>query len=249
MTDEQDRLNQLSLKQETLARQQKFLSDEIDALFREIQSLKMVEKDSRKESFVPPAATAIPKEISTPQTKNDLAKDVLSELRKRPPGEPSNVFSKVPSFQMKSDFEKFIGENLISKIGIAITVIGVAIGAKYSIEHDLISPLTRIILGYLAGLALLGVGIKLKEKFENYSAVLVSGAMAIVYFITYAAYDYYQLFPQTLAFVLMVIFTAFTVLAALQYNRQVIALIGLVLMLFPFYSVTIQERFWYFLVT
>ncbi|HSQ48029.1 MAG TPA: PspC domain-containing protein, partial [Lutibacter sp.] len=30
------------------------------------------------------------------------------------------------------DWEKFVGENLINKIGIAITVIGVGIGAKYS---------------------------------------------------------------------------------------------------------------------
>src|SRR5690606_33585531 len=128
----------------------------------------------------------------------------------------------------KSDIEKFIGENLINKIGIAITVIGVAIGAKYSIENDLISPLTRIILGYLAGLGLLGFGIKLKEKYESYSAVLVSGAMAILYFITFAAYSFYGLFPQGLAFGLMLLFTTFGVVAALNYDKQIIAHIGLV---------------------
>ena len=46
-----------------------------------------------------------------------------------------------------SDLEKIIGESWINKIGILIVVIGVAIGAKYSIENELISPLTRIILG------------------------------------------------------------------------------------------------------
>src|SRR5690606_10266054 len=100
---------------------------------------------------------------------------------------------------LKLGTEKFIGENLINKIGIVITVIGVAIGAKYSIEHDLISPLTRIILGYLTGAGLLGFGIRLKQKYENYSAVLVSGAMAIFYFITFAAYSFYSLFPQGMA--------------------------------------------------
>ncbi|MDP2069146.1 MAG: DUF2339 domain-containing protein [Lutibacter sp.] len=126
------------------------------------------------------------------------------------------------------NLEKFIGENLLNKIGIAITVIGVGIGAKYSIEHDLISPLTRVILGYLVGLALLGFGLKLKEKYENFSAVLVSGAMAIFYFMTFAAYSFYELFPQTIAFIFMVVFTVFTVVAALNYNKQIIALIGLV---------------------
>lgn len=130
--------------------------------------------------------------------------------------------------RLKADFEKFVGENLISKIGIAITVIGVGVGAKYAIDNELISPLTRIIFGYLVGLGLLGFAFKLKVKHENFSAVLLSGAMAIMYFITYAAYDFYGLLPQMLTFALMVVFTGFTVLAAIQYNRAVIAHIGLV---------------------
>ena len=127
-----------------------------------------------------------------------------------------------------NNLEKFIGENVISKIGIIIIIIGVAIGAKYSIEHGLVSPLTRIIMGYLLGTGLLLVGMKLKKKYENYSAVLVSGAIAIMYFITYSAYALYEIIPQPIAFVLMVVFTIFTIIAAINYNKQVIAHIGLV---------------------
>ncbi|MCG7859716.1 DUF2339 domain-containing protein, partial [Flavihumibacter sediminis] len=87
---------------------------------------------------------------------------------------------------------------------------------------------TRIILGYLVGLGLLGFSIKLKAKYESFSAVLLSGAMAVMYFITYTAYSLYALFPQWFAFLLMLLFTVFTVVAALHYNRQVIALVGLV---------------------
>jgi len=126
------------------------------------------------------------------------------------------------------DLEKFIGGNLISIIGVIITVFGVGIGVKYSIDNELISPLTRIILAYITGIGLLGFGMKLKKKYESYSAVLVSGAIAILYFITYAAYSFYDLIPQTMAFALMLFFTAFSVLAAINYNKQVIALIGLV---------------------
>lgn len=133
-----------------------------------------------------------------------------------------------PKPKSKSSLEKFIGENILNKIGIIITIIGVAIGAKYSIENDLISPLTRIILGYLTAIGLLGFGIKLKKKYESYSAVLVSGSIVILYFITFFAYSFYDLIPQLFAFALMVIFTAFTVVAAISYNRQIIAHIGLV---------------------
>jgi len=145
--------------------------------------------------------------------------------------EPAPVYkssSDEPREKSNVNLEKFIGINLISKIGIIILIIGVGIGAKYTIEHDLISPLTRIILGYLVGLGLLGFGFKLKEKYSNFSAVLVSGAMAVFYFMTYIAYAFYDLIPQIFAFGLMVIFTVFTVYSALNYNRQVIAHIGLV---------------------
>lgn len=129
---------------------------------------------------------------------------------------------------IRTDAEKFIGENLINKIGIVITVIGVAIGAKYSIDHELISPLARIILGYLSGLGLLGIGIRLKKNYKNYSAVLVSGSVAIFYFITYSAYTFYNLIPQSLSFVMMALFTLFGVVTAFAYDLQVIAHIGLV---------------------
>jgi uncharacterized membrane protein len=86
----------------------------------------------------------------------------------------------------KSDLEKFIGENLISKIGIVILIIGVGIGAKYAIDNDLISPLGRIIIGYAFGFGLLGFAVKLKAKYLNFSSVLLSGAMAIMYFITFS---------------------------------------------------------------
>ena len=127
-----------------------------------------------------------------------------------------------------SNLERFIGENLINKIGIVILVIGVAIGANYAYEHSMLSPVIRIIGGYAAGLILLGLAFRLKVKYENYSAVLVSGAVAILYFITYAAYDFYQLIPISVSFVLMLIFTVFTVLAALRFDRQIIAHLGLV---------------------
>ncbi len=147
------------------------------------------------------------------------------------PGQPttkqtaSKVF-KAPGAGL--NLEKFVGENLINKIGIIITVLGVGIGAKYAIDHELISPLTRIILGYLLGAGFFVMAGRLKERYEAFSAVLLSGAMAILYFITFAAYSFYALMPQALAFGLMVLFTLYTVVAAMQYQRQVIAIIGLV---------------------
>ncbi|HIN40209.1 MAG TPA: DUF2339 domain-containing protein [Flavobacteriales bacterium] len=228
MINDQDKINQLHDKLEILLKRQTDFSSEINNLRIELDSLKAAgtkespETEEIKEDG-PLTDTGI--EIKTVKAGADDQSN-QQQAAEEPIQYSTPEGNKPP--KIKLDFEKFIGENLINKIGIAITVIGVAIGANYSIENNLISPLTRIILGYLAGIGLLGFGMKLKKKYENYSAVLVSGAIAILYFITYSAYSFYDLIPQVFAFALMVIFTSFTVVAAINYNKQIIAHIGLV---------------------
>lgn len=233
MTNNNDQINQLVHKLEILLKRQENFSKEINDLKDEINTLKDSNRNLSTENTKQNIAeteveTDFDNQKSPEKTDFEYSKEFNTETSIKVKSSPQTESSKPNKPQRKSDLEKFIGENLINKIGIIITVIGVAIGAKYSIENELISPLTRIVLGYLAGFGLLGFGIKLKKKYENYSAVLVSGAMAILYFITYFAYDFYDLIPQILAFALMVIFTVFTVLAAINYNRQIIAHIGLV---------------------
>ena len=224
-------INQLLEKLEKLLVKQQVFSIEIDALKKEIYKLKTAESDQSTETQMPEVKVQQPEVTSKVQPEETIIEEKEAHKVEAVIEPPKETFQRVKPKKLpkvKTDLEKFIGENLINKIGIVITVIGVAIGAKYTIEHDLISPLTRIILGYLVGLGLLGVGIKLKKKYTDFSAVLVSGAISIMYFLTYAAYSFYGLIPQPFAFALMVLFTIFTVVAAINYNRQVIAAIGLV---------------------
>lgn len=211
---ENDKIAQLLAKLEQLQKKHQDFSEEINHLKTEIANLQH-SKDEQP--------------LSTPPITPEV--NITKEIKTPPPiipSKPENTLPPQEKVKKKTDIERFIGENLINKIGILITVIGIAIGAKYSIDNNLINPLTRIILGYLFGFGLLGVGFKLKEKYKSYSAVLLSGAMTIMYFITFVAYSLYGLMSQEISFGLMVLFTIFTVLAALQYNLQVIAHIGLI---------------------
>jgi hypothetical protein len=227
MAENDERINQLIDKLETLLKKQESFSKEVNELREDIYRLKTLAIKQ------PVLKETIKEEIK----ENKLVTDSLIDTKKdiaisdiKTPAKPANYSDGKVSEpeKIRMDTEKFIGENLISKIGIAITVIGVAIGAKYAIDHQLISPLTRIILGYLVGLGLLFFSIRLKKNYENFSAVLFSGAMAIMYFITYAAFSFYQLIPQVISFCLMVVVTMFTVTASIKFNKQVIAHIGLV---------------------
>ena len=223
MTDNSDKINELLEKLEILLKRQDDFSREIGNLQIEINRLKI----TGTEQVIEQKGSSLNRPVTN--TGFEIKKEKItagSRPQQTLQGLPKSPVNKLP--KVRSDLEKFIGENLINKIGIAITVIGVAVGAKYAIDHQLISPLTRIILGYLFGFGLLGFALKLKKKYENFSAVLLGGSMAIMYFITYTAYSFYGFIPQLLAFALMVIITAFTVVAAITYNRQVIAHIGMV---------------------
>jgi len=211
-------MNELLAKLNSLSRKQEVFGREIDDLREEIQILV---KENKPAELI---KTSVPN-VSVSATGNEAPILVFAP---KPPQEHKSDSAIQSSKKFKTNPEELIGENLISKIGIIILILGVAIGSKYAIDHDLISPLTRIIMGYLVGLGLLGFAIRLKKKYDNFSAVLLSGAMAIMYFITFAAYNFFALIPETLTFALMVVFTIFTVVAALNYNKEVIAHIGLV---------------------
>jgi len=229
MAENNNLLAPLNEKLESLKKRHETLSVEIRDLSEEMEQLKNFYKEQwiKEENA---SVSDIPDNLSDVVVENRNEASVSSISEPKTTAGPAEYFTTGPAggAKIKSDLEKFIGENLLNKIGIAITVIGVAIGTKYSIDHNLISPLARIILGYLMGLGLLGIGIKLKKNYENYSAVLVSGAIAILYFMTYFAYSLYGLIPQFAAFALMVVFTAFTVAVAINYNNQIISHIGMV---------------------
>ncbi len=144
----------------------------------------------------------------------------LNELK----GVKPNTVSQAPQWTV----ENFIGLRLIHFIGIIVLVIGLSIGVKYAIDRQLIAEGTRITLAYLAGIALYIISVRLKAKYAGFSAILFSGAMASLYFTTYGGHVYYQMFPFAIAFIIMVMLTIYTSYEALRYNRQEIALLGLV---------------------
>jgi len=124
--------------------------------------------------------------------------------------------------------ENFIGLRLMHLVGIVVLVIGISIGVKYAVDKELISETARIVMAYMAGVILYLLSDRLKKKFALFSAILFSGAMASLYFTTYAAFVYYQLFSFGIAFLVMVTITIFTAYAAINYNRQEIAILGMI---------------------
>lgn len=147
---------------------------------------------------------------------------------------PQNPKTKTPPSKTtttprpKRNMEKFIGENLLNKIGIGILVIGVGIFVKYAIDQDWIGSIGRVLIGFLTGGLLLGIAHRLRNSYKSFSSVLVGGGIATLYFTVAIAFQTYDLLTQPVAFALMCGITAFGVLMSTAYNRLEIAIIALV---------------------
>lgn len=126
------------------------------------------------------------------------------------------------------DLEKFIGENLINKIGILILVLGISYFVKYAIDKDWINEPARVGIGVLCGALVMAIAHKLRKNYAAFSSVIVAGAIAIFYFTIGIAFHDYHLFSQSVAFGIMVVITAFSALISLSYNRIELAVLSLI---------------------
>lgn len=126
------------------------------------------------------------------------------------------------------DLEKFVGENLINKIGILILVLGISFFVKYAIDKNWINETARVGIGILAGSLVMGVAHKLKVNYKAFSSVMVAGAISIFYFTIAIAFHDYHLFSQSAAFSIMVVITAFSTFVSLAYDRQELAVLSLI---------------------
>jgi hypothetical protein len=225
MSNSSDLISELSAKIEALIKKQEGFQKEV----LELKDQLLLIQNNENELASPTVSIT---DTLAGSEKTEIPQNILeifdSYQQKKQQGKSKSAIENKTTPQKSLDLEKFIGENLINKIGIAVTIIGVAIGVNYSIEHGLISPLLRIVLGYLVGAGLLGFGYMLRSKYKAFSAVLSSGAIAIFYFISFAAYDFYHLYPQAVAFILMLLFTVYAVYTAIQYDFEIVAHIGMV---------------------
>lgn len=218
----QEKIDELTRRVSVLAAQQTHFGKQLLALMNELDALKKQAAASGMNAAKEPVPEKVI-EYTEPIIAPSQRPAQAGGMPKKEPVRPSSWNSNSKS---KTSFEEFIGKNLASKVGILVTIIGIFIGARYAIEHDLVSPVVRILCGYASGLVLVGIALRLRKKYETYSAVLMGGGLSVLYFITYIAWSFYTMLPQVAAFGLMLLFTAAIVYAAVLYDKVIIAHLG-----------------------
>ncbi len=133
---------------------------------------------------VPVGKSQVPSVSSCEEQNSQSDQTATPELPKTSPAAPQ---AKAPSFEMR------LGTYWLVRIGIVMLLTGLVFFGNYAYQNYIgkLGSAGKVLLLYLAGGGLLGVGAWLQRKQEslkNYSQVLLAGGLAAVYFTTYAAH-------------------------------------------------------------
>lgn len=138
-----------------------------------------------------------------------------------PPAPPPSLFAQV-------DWEQWLGVRGAAVLGgVALALAGLFF-FRYSIEHGLIPPWLRVVLGVLSGLAAIAAAEwSLRQRYAGTANALAGGGLVILYAAFWAAGQLYGLIPLGAVFVLMVVVTVAGCVLSWRHESLVIAVIGL----------------------
>ena len=151
-----------------------------------------------------------------------------AEARRGPYAGASSARAAATRETKRRDIESLVGGSWFNWIGIIAVTFGVAFFLKLAFDNQWIGPRERITLGALAGMALLYVGERLRRRgLRSYAYVMSGGGVLILYLSVYAAYNFYQLIAQPVAFLLMALVTTTAVVLSVRQNALPVAILGL----------------------
>lgn len=214
--------------------QNMLLHHDIDRLREEIRQITATGTPS-----VPP----MPTDISESEESDDIDEEATEwsdeEASQIPCGEECDVnlqtkdekkedTEPMAAASRNNNWEKLIGVNLFSKIGILVLIVGVGFFVKYAIDRDWINEVTRTVLGIGVGLALWGIAYRIRDSYRSFSSILAGGGFAICFTCIAIAFHLYAIFSALTTLLLLVSLTAMMIAISLHFDRLELAIIAIV---------------------
>ncbi len=127
----------------------------------------------------------------------------------------------------REEWEALLGGKVMNLVGAIAIILGAGFFLKYAFDNNWLNEIMRIVIGGVAGLLLIGGGIRLHGRgVPIFAQGLIGTGIAILYLTVYAAFDFYALVPQIVAFCLMIGVTAGAFYLALYYNAAAISFLA-----------------------
>lgn len=183
-------------------------------------------KSYQKINLHPQLSTKLDADLPESITTTNRDKELLFDFKNTVPKQDQ---SHVPA---KTSVEQQLGAKLAVWIGGIALVLAVFFLIKYSVEKNLLSYNTRVILGLLLGIALLYASNFLHVKPNSPGNLRICQSLAgsgvtILYIVTFAATILYKLIPEFIGLLGMGIITTIAVIMSLRLGAKV-AIFGLV---------------------
>lgn len=192
------------------------LGDKVRTLEWYMQSVRKT-LEQRQEADSPPPSPQVrqpaPALVEPPREKQAI-----------PPVSP--IPTPAPS-RTRAEFESFVGGKLLNRIGALALVIGIGFFLKYAFDNEWITESMRVVIGCVAGIGLLALGVRThKKEFAIFAQGLFGAGISTLYLSVYASFNFYLLVPQPVAFGLMSLVTVLGFTVAIRYDSLAIALLA-----------------------
>jgi uncharacterized membrane protein len=132
--------------------------------------------------------------------------------------------------QWWAGLEERAGKRWMTWAGALVLFLSVAFFVKYAFDNQWLGPTGRVVLGIMAGIAMLVAGDRcLRMGMWPFGQGLIGGALAILYVSLFAAFSLYRLLPQTAAVGGLVMVTAAGVALAVLHDAiplSILAVLG-----------------------
>lgn len=130
----------------------------------------------------------------------------------------------------KPKLESRFGLTLVNRAGALTLAIGIIFFFKYAADNRWIGAEGRVVLGVLAGLAMLAGAEWLRRRDRSGSSVFTQGVagcgLATIYAAVYAAFAYYELLLPAAGWIFLVLVSAVGVLLSIRYHSAAMAALG-----------------------
>lgn len=144
----------------------------------------------------------------------------------------ASAFSITPAGSLpRESWELTVGTSWLNKIGVLVSIVGVALLVSYSFAH--IGPAGRVAIGFALSTGMLagGVWLEKRDSFRNYAYGLIAGGWAGIYFTTFAMHDVPAakvIDSDILAVSLLAVVAAGMIIHSLRYRSQVVTSLAFV---------------------
>jgi len=187
------------------------LTERVAQLEAQVLALAAELRELRELPRAAPPASLRPRVQSTPQ---------LTRIQAEPTTEPLRQALQVN----RESLETQVGSRLLSKISVILLLIGAAYFFKWAFENRWIGPAGRIVIGLLAGAAV----VLWSERFRRngmaaFSYALKAVGSGVLYLSLWAGFHLYHLMPSWLALTAMLLVTAWNAYMAVSQDSELLA--------------------------